>query len=77
MYGICPACEVINRLWAFPRIKVQMRESLGTVSGGMVGYLERVSKIIEQIPFVILRGLKPPYFLAFFGPAKAVPLLQN
>jgi len=43
----------------------------------MVGYLERVSKIIEQIPFVILRGLKPPYFLAFFGPAKAVPLLQN
>ena len=39
--------------------------------------LQRVSKMVALVSVVIPQGLKPQYFPAFFGPAKAVPLLQN
>jgi hypothetical protein len=39
--------------------------------------LERVSKMFVQGPVVFPQGLKPLIFVAFLGPAKAVPLLQS
>jgi len=33
--------------------------------------------MVVTIPVVISQGLKPHIFAALFGPAKAVPLLQN
>jgi hypothetical protein len=39
--------------------------------------VDHLSGLIAENPFGIPQGLKPHIFAAFFGPAKAVPLLQT